>query len=310
MQCPTCGTNNAPRALHCEKCGATLGDAEPGFRDGELAAAGAPAASRGRFQRGRRDGEPAWLNGALVIGTAVFAAIALIGIWWNLRAPYVDPVPKPPGGLAVTPFNSGNSLPAPAGASATSAAAPAPPVDEASAALARAQALAAADASAAGAASEAASEAVSEAVSASSAPLTASAATAALTARATAMPPASPAPTTPAGSDAPDAMMQMLSRRNALDAGNVARPGANADLPAHYDNEDFGPAAPASTQHAAAAPAASRPGAASAIAAALAQCERYRWYEVIPKQRCIWAVCNGHWGKDGCPAGANPGDTH
>jgi hypothetical protein len=338
VQCPTCGTNNAPRALHCEKCGARLEDAEPGFRDSALAAAGAataagapvaagidemfaagPAAAPGSGPggqgdgetlapslpppRSRRnaDGEPEWLNGALVIGTAVFAAIALIGVWWNLRAPYVDPVPKPPAGLTVAPFNSGNSSPAPAAASVGTAVAAAPATDEASAAPAAAAAAA-------------------DVASAHGAPLTASAATAALTARATAPPssPSSSASPTAANNTARDAMTQMLSRRNAMDAGNVARPSANADLPAHFDNEDIGLIAADAAQHAAAASAASKPdaasavshaGAAGAIAAALAQCDRYRWYEVIPKQRCIWAVCNGRWGKAGCPAGTNPGES-
>ncbi|MBN9114280.1 MAG: hypothetical protein J0I36_03035, partial [Pandoraea sp.] len=78
-----------------------------------------------------------------MFGTAVFAAIALLGIWWNLRAPYVDPVPKSSDAMTVTPFNSGNEAP-PAVASAALAAAGADPASgEASAALARAQALAA-----------------------------------------------------------------------------------------------------------------------------------------------------------------------
>ncbi|AJC20382.1 hypothetical protein [Pandoraea pulmonicola] len=329
--------------MHCEKCGARLEDAEPGFRDSALAAAGAATAagatvaagidemlaagsaaapgsgpgSQGAGEtltapRSRRndDGEPEWLNSALVVGTAVFAAIALIGVWWNLRAPYVDPVPKPPAGLTAAPFNSGNSLPAPAAASVGTAVAAAPATDDASAALAAADA--------------AASAATADVASARGAPLTASAATAALTARATALPssPSSSASPTAANNTARDAMTQMLSRRNAMDAGNVARPSANADLPAHFDNEDIGPIAADAAQHAAAASAASKPGAASAasaasaagtagaIAAALAQCDRYRWYEVIPKQRCIWAVCNGRWGKDGCPAGTNPGESH
>lgn len=246
----------------------------------------------------RERGEsPGWINGALVFGTAIFAAVALLGIWWNLRAPYVDPVPKAPGGLAVTPF--GTPIDAPPAVASGGAALEAGNVpSEASAALARAQALAAVDAAASGAAADVAS-------ASQPAPLTASAATAALTAAATAMPPAS------ANSSAPDDMMQLLSRRGT--GSSTSRPAANADLPAHYDNNDIGPIAAEAQRSAAPASAPSAASAASApaaIAAALAQCDRYRWYEVIPKQRCIWAVCNGRWGKDGCPAGTNPGDSH
>ncbi|WP_353192913.1 hypothetical protein [Pandoraea pnomenusa] len=319
-----CGTNNAPRAQHCEKCGAKLADAEPGFRADALVpgAAGAlavtsamegredvmpvarsdagdaPPSRRTRRQRGEA---PGWLNGALVVGTAVFAAIALVGIWWNLRAPYVDPVPKAPGGLAVAPFNNGNNAP-PAVAPGTPNDAAASAPSEASAALARAQALAAVDAAASGAAAD-----VAEA-SRSVAPLTASAATAALTAAATAItPPSAP------NANAPDDMMQLLSRRAATNADTGRGPAANADLPAHYDTNDIGAVAAERSPNAAPVTQpgvpASAPTAAGTIAAALAQCERYRWYEVIPKQRCIWAVCNGRWGKDGCPAGTNPGES-
>ncbi|AHB08749.2 MULTISPECIES: zinc finger Ran-binding domain-containing protein [Pandoraea] len=326
MQCPTCGTNNAPRALHCEKCGARLADAEPGFRGEGLAAgavagatadaadsrlsdsakatgaAGAASATppkRARDRRDRKDEEPGWLNGALVFGTAVFAAIALLGIWWNLRAPYVDPAPKAPEGIAVAPFNNGNDAPSAAAPGDTGAGAP----NEASAAQARAQALAAIDAAASGAAADVA------AASQSAAPLTASAATAALTAAATQVTP--PAPSATQSANAPDEMMQLLSRRVA--GGKSSQPPtAPSDLPAHYDANDIGAIAAQNTPPASAsAPlAASAPSAASTIAAALARCERYRWYEVIPKQRCIWAICNGRWGRDGCPAGANPGESH
>ncbi|ANJ87232.1 hypothetical protein MB84_31295 [Pandoraea oxalativorans] len=314
------------------KCGATLADAEPGFLpdDGlSVAAAGMAGAAAGavgampemrspavsaehdaapshvppsrkptRRERRARGEEPGWLNSALVIGTAVFAAIALLGIWWNLRAPYVDPVPKPPGGLAVTPFNSGND--APLASSPVAGAA-----SEASAALARAQALAAVDAAASGAAAE-----VAASTTGGGAPMTASAGTAALTAAAT-----SPSAVSP--SNAPDPMMQLLSRSEA-GAGTNAPPrtAANADLPAHYDNDDIGAVAaaqqaqgPSEAAYAAGASAPTAQTAAATIAAALAQCDRYRWFEVIPKQRCIWAVCNGRWGRDGCPAGTNPGET-
>ncbi|WP_150560243.1 hypothetical protein [Pandoraea bronchicola] len=252
---------------------------------------------RGKRERGE---SPGWLNIALVLGTAIFAAVALLGIWWNLRAPYVDPAPQPPGGLAVTPFGAPmNAPPAAApGAAAPAAAAAAAPGNaesEVSAALARAQALAAVDAAASGAAADVAS-------ASQPAPLTASAATAALTAAATAMPPAA------TRKDASDDMMQLLSRRGI--GANTARPAANPDLPAHYDNNDIGPVAAEAQRQAAPAPVASAPSAASTVAAALAKCERYRWYEVIPKQRCVWAACNGRWGTDGCPAGGNRGESH
>ena len=331
MLCPTCGTNNAPRALRCEKCGARLADAEPGFRadrsvagaegavgaldglsvpsprgrDEAVDALGAIATATatttaddvapGRSVRTARGETPGWINGALVAGTAIFAAIALLGIWWNLRAPYVDPIPKPPGGLTITPFNTGNdTLPVSAAGNAPVAASERA-ASEVSAALAGAQA--AVDAAASGAAADAAPASVP-------ATLTASAATAALTAAATAPPPGA------ARHNAPDDMMQLLSRRGTGGApGSPARPVANADLPAHYDNNDIG--AIAAEAHPSAAPAAlaSAPSAANTVAAALAQCDRYRWYEVIPKQRCVWAVCNGRWGKYGCPAGANPGEA-
>lgn len=326
MQCPTCGTNNATRALHCVKCGATLADAEPGFLpdDGlSVAAVGAmpemrspavsaepdaaasdipPSLKPTRRERRARGEEPGWLNSALVIGTAIFAAIALLGIWWNLRAPFVDPVPKPPGGIAVTPFNSGND--APLASSPVAGAA-----SEASAALARAQALAAVDAAASGAAAE-----IAATTAGGGTPLTASAATAALTAAATS-PSTSPSTVTP--NSAPDPMMQLLSRREA-GAGPSAPPrtAANSDLPAHYDNDDIGAIAAAQQAQgqsevasAAVASAPTAQTAAATIAAALAQCDRYRWFEVIPKQRCIWAVCSGRWGRDGCPAGTNPGES-
>ncbi|MFJ2995114.1 hypothetical protein [Pandoraea sp. NPDC087047] len=259
-------------------------------------------------ERDERDGEPNWLNSALVLGTAVFAAIALLGIWWNLRAPYVDPAPKVPGGLVVTPFNSGNEVPSVP--SASSAMTPSGATSEASAALARAQALAAVDAAASGAAAEIAASSNT----ASSASLTASAATAALTAAATSLPRPPPANTAPAASPpatppAPDDMMQLLSRRDTGTRSNAVRPGTNTDLPAHYDDNDIGPIAAAEAQRQVTpAPVASAPAAASTIAVALARCERYRWFEVIPKQRCIWAVCSGRWGRDGCPAGTNPGE--
>lgn len=64
----TCGTNNAPRARHCAQCGARLAHAE----------------------------SSGWVTGALVFGTAVFAAIALLGIWWNLRAPTSTRCPSHP----------------------------------------------------------------------------------------------------------------------------------------------------------------------------------------------------------------------
>ncbi|WP_150578026.1 hypothetical protein [Pandoraea aquatica] len=258
-----------------------------------------PSRKPTRRERRARGEEPGWLNSALVIGTAVFAAIALLGIWWNLRAPYVDPVPKPPGGLTVTPFNSGNDTPPLASSPVAGAA------SEASAALARAQALAAVDAAASGAAAE-----IAATTAGGGAPLTASAATAALTAAAT-----SPSAVSP--SNAPDPMMQLLSRSEAA-AGNRAPPrtAANSDLPAHYDNDDIGAIAavppaqgPSEGATAAVASAPTAQTAAATIAAALAQCDRYRWFEVIPKQRCIWAVCNGRWGRDGCPAGTNPGES-
>ncbi|VVE31711.1 hypothetical protein [Pandoraea soli] len=270
MQCPTCGTNNAPRTLHCEQCGARFADAE----------------------------SSGWVTGALVVGTAIFAAVALLGIWWNLRAPYVDPAPKSSDAMTVTPFNAGNDAPPAVASAALTAAGSDAASGEASAALARAQALAAVDAAASGAAADVAS-------ASQPAPLTASAATAALTAAVT-------APTPPATrNNAPDDMMQLLSRRaGGSAAGNTARPAANADLPAHFDNSDIGPIAAEAQPHAApVASAAVAPSTASAVAAALAQCDRYRWYEVIPKQRCVWAVCNGRWGKNGCPAGTNPGES-
>ena len=336
MQCPTCGTNHAPRAPYCEKCGARLADAEPGFRDDRLVAEAAgvgtvaaldsargavsdarhdatqavpdPSAVPKRHAKRERGESPGWINGALVAGTAIFAAVALLGIWWNLRAPYVDPVPKPPGGLAVTPFGAINDAindATPAAASGVTAAA-GNAESEASAALARAQALAAVDAAASGAAADVAS-------ANQPAPLTASAATAALTAAATALPSVPPSPPVQAGSNSSDDMMLLLSRRDTGGAGNTPRPAANADLPAHYDNNDIGPIATETQRQAPPANVASAPRATTTVAAALAQCDRYRWYEVIPKQRCIWAVCKGRWGKDGCPAGANPGnpgDSH
>ncbi|WP_374623533.1 hypothetical protein [Pandoraea sp.] len=277
----------------------------PRGRDEAVDALGATAATAtattaddvapGHNVRPARGETPGWINGALVLGTAIFAAIALLGIWWNLRAPYVDPMPKPPGGLTITPFNTGNgTLPVSAAGNAPVAASERA-ASEVSAALAGAQA--AVDAAASGAAADAAS-------ASAPAPLTASAATAALTAAATAPPPGA------ARHNAPDDMMQLLSRRGTGGApGSSARPVTNADLPAHYDNNDIGAIA-AEAQHAEAPAAlASAPSAANTVAAALAQCDRYRWYEVIPKQRCVWAVCNGRWGKNGCPAGANPGEA-
>ncbi|VVD61510.1 hypothetical protein PIN31115_00119 [Pandoraea iniqua] len=349
MQCPTCGTNNATSALRCKQCGAPLADAEPGFREAGLAstAAGVLSASdvaaiadaadaadvpkaaasmgetsasasasapandavpptptrrltrRERREQRRRDGEPGWINGVLVLGTAVFAAIALIGIWWNLRAPYVDPSPKPDA-IVVAPFNNGSNAPPVNASGGVSVGTPSAASSAESALLARAQVLAAVDAAASGAEADVASAA------ASTPPMTASAATAALTAAATA------ALTPPA--PAPDDMMTLLSRRDAANATNTARPVPNPDLPAHLDNNDIGPIAAAGAAHppaVASSPAtASAAGAATTIAAALAQCDKYRWFEVVPKQRCIWAVCSGRWGRDGCPAGVNPGESH
>ncbi|WP_150722797.1 hypothetical protein [Pandoraea capi] len=279
----------------------SLGAPSPGADDGaaDTSSSASPAARRARHRSGKANKtneEPGWLNSALVIATAIFAAIALLGIWWNLRAPYVDPVPKPPGGLAVTPFNSGNDAPVvtPQQGGPSNQA---NQTSQASAATARAQALAAVDA----AASDAAAEVAATASAVSPPPLSASAATAALTAAATTL----SAP--PATKPAPDEMMQLLSRREGTDT--TARPTANADLPAHYDGGDIGPIAAAEAPPPTSSPVASAPSAVTTIAAALAQCERYRWFEVISKQRCIWAVCNGRWGKDGCPAGTNPGES-
>lgn len=308
MQCPTCGSTNLPGAARCTQCGAPLAatePAEPVFgAEPRLAASGAPAVAAPddapprkptRAER-RARGESSWTNGALILGTAVFAALALLGIWWNLRAPYVDPAPKTDA-MAVTPFNSPYA-PAPvASAPGDTATDPAFTPDADRLAGARDAAGTSADAAASGVGADVAAYSREAA----------SAATAAATAAALAMPPPAPAP--PA-----DDLMTLLSRRS--EAGSEAqRPAVTGDLPAHLnDNEPdaIAAAAAGSTTSApvpAAAPAPASAATAKAIAAALAQCERYRWYEVIPKQQCIWAVCSGRWGRDGCPAGTNPRES-
>ncbi|WP_150699204.1 hypothetical protein [Pandoraea terrae] len=269
MQCPACGSTNVPEAARCAACGAALPAAD--------AVPDSPRAGR--------SGEPAWLTGSLIVGTAVLAAAALIGIWWNLRAPYVDPVPVARG-PAVAPFTTAAPVPPPMAASAdTAAATPAAPVG-ADVVHRDADVLAAPNASLA--------SAVATGASSAEAPIAAS--------------PPAPAPAQSAASD--DDMVVRLSKRPGAAPGRPAG-GASGDLPAHLNGDgDTLADVPGRTAAAAGANTANVPASgpahaanAHSIAARLAQCERFRWYEVIPKQQCIWAICDGHWGKDGCPAG-------
>lgn len=220
--------------------------------------------------------ESRWLTGGLIAFAAVLTLIALGGAWWAVT----DPGVVPSGDLHVLPTRAPEAS-GPVLAAASAVTGNAPP--------------------GAAAIEPAAAQGVPDTI------------------RAVPIPPAPPvavagnasAGTLPASLGATQAAPLMLPLASGVDASAQAAtpmPAAPAQAPAPDLMQVLQPvdAAPATTQapdttQTAAAP---KPAAASApsLAGQVAACDKYAWYQVLQRQQCLWSVCNGRWGRDGCPA--------
>lgn len=130
---------------------------------------------------------------------------------------------------------------------------------------------------------------------------------------ATAAPPA-PAPTQSAEAMAPPASTEAAAPQASVPAApvaeaprheaprKVAKPKARA-----AKTETPAVAAPSPAPETPAPAPASAPvkvePAAPTLAQKVAQCRALGFFE---KERCLWSICSGHWGKDGCPAYQQP----
>lgn len=228
--------------------------------------------------------ESRWLTGGLIAFAAVLTVIALVGAWWAVT----DPGAVPSGDTHVlstqAPEASGPVL-----AAASAAAGNAPPGQAAAIQPASAQV-------------------VPDAI------------------RAVPIPPAPPvtvagdanAGTLPAGIGATKAAPMMLPLASGVDASAqaaapmpVTAPPSSAqspppDLMQALQPVNPPPAAVSVRSAAPASAAASAPGRAAQVAA----CDRYAWYQLVQRQQCLWSICNGRWGRDGCPAYQHPSGGH
>jgi hypothetical protein len=55
----------------------------------------------------------------------------------------------------------------------------------------------------------------------------------------------------------------------------------------------------------------SKPAAGGSVAKQLAACKNNASWNVIKREQCVWNLCKGRWGRDGCPpeAKARPAGT-
>lgn len=210
--------------------------------------------------------ESTWFKSSLILVTALLAALALGGAWWSLMHSGVDEARDEP-----LKAQSSSSITQPAqtvadatqpASAATSAAQPAMP-----------------DGVLAGA-SETPPAAASTPAAAVLAPASGSAAN---------VPPAEPVPR-PAARQPPEAVAGYVDS-SGKDLG-AAPPGnaAFAAAPAASAQVMVRPTQPASSP------------VANSVAARLAMCNRFAWYQVLEHESCVWAICDGRWGRDGCPA--------
>lgn len=280
MRCPVCHCPNVDDAVQCGRCGATL----------------RPAASGGRNSRHphlRDVEESAWLKVSLIVVAAVLAALALGGAWWRLmHSGETDARDEPmtvqsdaAPSSALPP--SAQTMPAPTAQAASdvmAATLPALPSEAASAP--NADAVDGAQVASSAMAPDLASQ-----------PVTAAEATAALTRQATAL-------EAPPSATRPDSRMPAEAVAGYIDSSgrDIRAEGRGpAGVPPDYLAAPATQPAPRVPPATAMAP---RPAqaAANSVASRLAACDRYAWYQVVQHERCLWSVCDGRWGKDGCPS--------
>ncbi len=48
--------------------------------------------------------------------------------------------------------------------------------------------------------------------------------------------------------------------------------------------------------------AAAKPSQGGSVAQRLAACKNNAEYNLIKREQCVWNMCKGRWGRDGCPA--------
>lgn len=226
--------------------------------------------------------ESRWLTGGLIAFAAVLTVVALGGAWWAVT----DPGAVPSGDTHVLPTQAPEAS-GPVLAAASAAVGNAPPGQAAAIQPASAQA-------------------VPDAI------------------RAVPIPPAPPvavvgqanAGSVPASIGATKASPMMLPLASGVDASAQAAapmpapPPSSAQSPADLMQalQPVNPP-PAAVPVRSAAPA-SAAASAPNLTAQVAACDRYAWYQLVQRQQCLWSICNGRWGRDGCPAYQHPSGGH